>query len=118
MPHIPSHTYNNALFPRHTIPRPTHTPRVSVAPRPPPPRPAGNPVLVIGQQDGTIVLRDVAEGIRKPAAVLKWHTADVRVVLAGPSGYFFSGGTDGRFCVWELLAPAPALADGTAPGGH
>ena len=78
---------------------------------------AGNPILIVGQQDGSIVMRDVATGIRKPAAVLHasrnaGHTADVRTVVPGPSGYFFSWGNDDRLCVWEALVPN----GGDAPG--
>jgi hypothetical protein len=85
----------------------------------------GNPVVLVGQEDGSVVLRDVGEKLAAVAVLNAGrnagHTAAVRVVLPGPSDYFFSGGNDGRMCVWQAIIPQGGAADGGgggAPGPH
>lgn len=77
----------------------------------------GNPVLLVGQQDGSVVLRDVNENLAVAATLSGMrgvgHQADVRTVLPGPSDYFFTGGNDGKFFVWQAVVPG--AADGTQP---
>jgi len=76
----------------------------------------GNPIVLVGQQDGTVVLREVNENLAVATSLngarIAGHTADVRTVMPGPSDYFFSGGNDGKFCVWQCIVPASG--DGTS----
>jgi WD40 repeat protein len=75
----------------------------------------GSPLIVVGQQDGSVVIRDVTSDMAVAATLHggrnAGHTGEVRTVLAGPSDYFFTGGNDGRFCVWQAIVPG---ADGAA----
>ena len=75
----------------------------------------GNPMVLVGQQDGSVVLREVNENLAVASTLHAsrnvGHAADVRTVMPGPSDFFFSGGNDGKFCVWQCLVPG---ADGAA----
>lgn len=69
----------------------------------------GNPVVIVAQRDGSVVVRDVNGGMVVAATLSghrnAGHTAEVRCILPGPSDYFFSGGDDGKFCVWQAVVP-------------
>ena len=76
----------------------------------------GNPLLIVGQQDGSVVLREFNEGLAVATTLHgqrnSGHVSDVRAVMPGPSDYFFTGGNDGKFCVWQCIVPG--APDGAA----
>lgn len=73
---------------------------------------------MLGYSDGSLEVRDLTGGLAVVAvlrgALNAGHTGQVRAILPGPSDYFFSGGDDGRMCVWQLTPPP---ADGAGAAG-
>lgn len=66
----------------------------------------GTPLLIVGQRGGSIKIRDIKNGLTVLATISDAHKADVRVVAQGPVDSFFSGGDDGRMCVWQCIVTA------------
>jgi WD40 repeat protein len=67
----------------------------------------GNPVVLVGHHDGSIVIRDVRSNL-SIVSMLNGHrsighVADVKALFPGPNDLFFSGGNDGRFFIWQCF---------------
>lgn len=72
----------------------------------------GNPIVLCGLEDGTLMIRNVLQTANCPAFSLlvslnkitlpNNHDGPIQCIASGPSNTFYSGGEDGKLIVWQL----------------
>lgn len=72
----------------------------------------GNPIVVIGLEDGMLVIRNILQIQNIPPFTLMTslakfyatnnHDDAIQCITSGPSNTFYSGGKDGRLLVWQI----------------